>query len=336
MKSLFTLSFSIFLVFSVQAQFSGSYATANWTLTRPSPSNGSVNTSGAPNSIILTGSDGASATNVDTDYTITTTATGTWSFNWSYHTYDTDALPQYDIAGVLINGVFTQLSSNSGGIDQSGTYSGASIPAGTVIGFRVRATDNQFGNATFTISSFSPPTEPLPIKLVTFNARQQSGNVLLSWQTASEINASHFEVERSVDGTHFNKIVAVPAGSASQQYSTIDATPSLGKNFYRLRMVDMDETYSYSGVLSVKLNAISSSGLYPNPASSFVALEVDAQGAGTEILYVYDAGGKLIKTVKVDLVTGRNKVRVDISGLVKGSYFIKVGLSGATQTFIKK
>lgn len=324
------------LSFTSKAQFSGSYAPANWTLTTPPPSNGSVNASGAPNSIILTGSDGTNATDVDTDYTITATATGTWSFSWSYHTNDSDGLPEYDIAGVLINGVFTQLTNNSGGIDQTGTYNGGSIPAGTVIGFRIRATDNIFGNATFTISAFSPPAGVLPITLIGFNAKQQHSSVLLQWKTSSEINASHFEVEKSVDGVHFNKMAVVPAGATSQQYTALDANPTLGKNYYRLRMVDQDETYSFSGVLLVKLNAITSSGLYPNPASSYVALEVDAQGAGTELLHVYDAGGQLIKTVRVDLVKGRNKVQVDISGLAKGGYFIKVGASGSVQTFIKE
>src|SRR5689334_1135631 len=167
MKAFYFLCF-LFLCYSSKAQFSFGYAPSKWNTYLASGSSGSVNTSGAPNSIMLIGSDGANASNMDVDYTITALASGVFSFSWAYHTNDSDADPQWDIAGVLINGTFTQLTNNTpGNVDQSGNYS-TSVAAGAVIGFRLRAVDNIFGNATFTISSFSSPGGTLPVKLLSF------------------------------------------------------------------------------------------------------------------------------------------------------------------------
>src|SRR5215210_4229238 len=115
MKQVFHLFlFLVLFVFTSEAQFNGSYAPSNWTTTLSASSNGTMDITDAPNSITLTGSDGASSPNVDIDYTITAVSSGIWSFNWSYHTNDGDAIPAFDIAGILINGVFTQLSDDAG------------------------------------------------------------------------------------------------------------------------------------------------------------------------------------------------------------------------------
>jgi hypothetical protein len=85
--------------------FAGPYAPANWT--QSIGGDGSINTSGAPGSIILNGSDNDSgAQNVD--FTITAPATGIVSFDWSYSTQDEAA--KWDPFGYLVNGNFTILT----------------------------------------------------------------------------------------------------------------------------------------------------------------------------------------------------------------------------------
>jgi hypothetical protein len=125
--------------------FSGSYAPSNFSFT----GNGSVNTTGAPNSIQIVGLD-ATGTN---DYTTTALSSGLFSFNWNYRTFDDR--PVYDPFFVLKNGVATRLSDSNGANTQSSTYS-TSVNIGDTIGWRIQ-TDSCCGASQVTISNFSAP-----------------------------------------------------------------------------------------------------------------------------------------------------------------------------------
>jgi hypothetical protein len=139
---------------AAMGQFSGPYAPPNWTFTANGGS-GSVDTSGAPASITLTGNDNGGS-NINTDYTIAGGG-GFLQFHWEYTSTDSGT---YDAAYYLVNGTQTLLATNS----QAPASGDVSVPvgAGDVIGFRVSSVDGIFGPGVVTISNFSlsgtPPT----------------------------------------------------------------------------------------------------------------------------------------------------------------------------------
>ena len=143
--------------------FQGPYDPINWTFAN-SNADGSVNTSGAPASISLTGGDNGSEVPGTTDYTTTAAAAGTVTFNWNYSTADAlvdsfcSNLPNNfcDPFIVLVNGVQTIPLNPSGGTTQSGT-STFNVLAGDSFGFRIATADNFFGPGSVTISNFSAP-----------------------------------------------------------------------------------------------------------------------------------------------------------------------------------
>jgi hypothetical protein len=335
MKNLYTFCL-IFLSICSHAQFSGAYAPSNWTTTLSSGSTGSVNTSGAPGSITLNGSDGAGGTNVDVDYTITATASGALNFNWSYHTNDSDTDPSFDLAGVLINGVFTQLSNNAGSVTQSGSYT-VSVSAGNVIGFRIRATDNVMGDATLTISAFSPPTGVLPVKLVSFTAQQSNDQVQLQWTTASEIDFSHFVVERSGDGINFKAIHTITSGASTRQYNYTDENPLTTTAYYRLRLVDNNSSYVYSKTVSVKAdsNLPVTVNISPNPASNYLLIRVHATTLFRETISIVTPAGVVLKEESLQLAQGLNSKQLNIASFSKGVYFIRLKTTGTVMQIVK-
>ena len=136
--------------------FSGNYAPANWS--QAVGGDGSISTTGAPNSISLTSAnDGGTEPGVNrsTDFTIAAPFAGTVSFTWAYTTTDETA-PEYDPFGYLLGTNFTQLTTNTGANSQGGSIS-ISVIAGQIFGFRQNSLDSLGGSATTTITNFNGP-----------------------------------------------------------------------------------------------------------------------------------------------------------------------------------
>jgi len=145
----------------VSSGFSGYYAPAQWTIGHTANDFGSVDTSGAPGSITLIGSDTNPATDTPSrvDFTIVAQGAGTFSFDWSYSTTDPFGA-FYDPAGYILGSIATgqfQLTNNNGLSTQSGQKMSFSVAAGQLIGFHATTQDNYGGSASLTISNFSAP-----------------------------------------------------------------------------------------------------------------------------------------------------------------------------------
>ncbi len=98
------------------------------------------------------------------------------------------------------------------------------------------------------------PITPLPVELASFEGKATQSGISLEWETASEQNNSHFEVERSADGKAFEQLGTVAGNGNSSVFLTyryLDKHPFAGLNYYRLKQVDFDGTYEYSNVVAV-------------------------------------------------------------------------------------
>ncbi len=173
----------------------------------------------------------------------------------------------------------------------------------------------------------------LPVMLTSFKAsRSESNSVRLDWATTEEVNASHFEVEHSLSGKEWSKIGGIKAAGAHtglKSYTYIHTNPSLSLNYYRLRSVDTDGSFSYSAIESVSLNG-STKGLfvYPNPAREYLSLEIGDQRAISSMQLFNMAGNEvLLKSDKA----GRS---LDVRHLPAGSYLLRISRDDSSvQTF---
>tara|TARA_B110000902_G_scaffold81779_1_gene96996 strand:- start:10961 stop:13213 length:2253 start_codon:yes stop_codon:yes gene_type:complete len=109
----------------------------------------------------------------------------------------------------------------------------------------------------------------LPMELISFDVVNENGTAKLQWSTSSEINSSHFELEKSIDGltwSVFDEVQAAGHSSAIINYGGFDYNLSTMKTYYRLRLVDFDGTWEYSDVrvIDQKINTLS---IYPNPSN---------------------------------------------------------------------
>lgn len=160
--------------------------------------------------------------------------------------------------------------------------------------------------------------QPLPVTLISFSAKKSGANQnKLSWVTSDEKNFKHFEITKSTDAVHFEtigQIDGVQQTSALRSYEFLDNQAS-GMIYYRLKMVDRDESFKFSKIISLDqgqaLLAIGS--IYPNPAvaGSTAKIDIFAQKAGTWTLTTFSLNGKVVHTEQKVLKTGMNTIIID-------------------------
>lgn len=195
---------------------------------------------------------------------------------------------------------------------------------GTVIvdGYFIEIVISDFSN--FFIGSTS---NILPVSLQNFTAVALHFTSVLSWQTASEINNSKFEIERSADGKTFTKIGTVAGhGSSSElhNYSFIDEVPFKGRNYYRLAQVDLDGRMSYSEIRLVDFNERSGAiKVFPNPSKSIVHVQLPTAASGQNVLQLFNSIGS--EVLQQTVPAGNSQSDVDISSLAAGVYILKYG-----------
>lgn len=169
----------------------------------------------------------------------------------------------------------------------------------------------------------------LPVTLLSFKAERQSNSeVLLNWETTNEYNNTGFDVERSLANTDsFTKRNFVPAKisiSAKKQYNLTDNNSFSGTSYYRLKQVDADGRFIYSSIVSVKgYDAIEGLSIYPNPVTDYLKTEIFSNKAGTSIITILSAEGKMIFQQPVSLLQGNNVKNLSLSFLAKGIYIIE-------------
>ncbi|HEV7331205.1 MAG TPA: T9SS type A sorting domain-containing protein [Flavisolibacter sp.] len=178
-------------------------------------------------------------------------------------------------------------------------------------------------------------TGTLPVKLSSWEATPYGSKVLLKWKTASELNASHFVVERSADGINFQPITQVDArGNSTVEiaYAAEDPSPAQGANYYRLKMVDLDATWEYSTVKLVTNASDATFRILQNPVQDRLQV-VSANAKKAEWQIVNISGQVLARGV-----ASGGQTDINVSVLTPGRYWLRVEQSGSSKTipFVKQ
>ncbi len=189
-----------------------------------------------------------------------------------------------------------------------------------------------------------PATGILPIKLGEFLGNIKEGKVNLIWNTVSEIDCNGFEIEKSQNGTDFQKSGFVKSKSTTNssfsafEYSYVDANP-FDKNYYRLKQLDNDGKYSYSKTIFLRMNKsvnnFTLDKIFPIPAKNTINMSVKAPVATKIEMQILNIAGKVVTRKELFLQEGMNEVSNDVQALSKGNYYIKI-VADNGETITKK
>ncbi len=175
------------------------------------------------------------------------------------------------------------------------------------------------------------PGVVLPLIINQFNGNYSDGLIQLGWNTYSEINIQHFDVERSTDGANFRQIGKVTTAggqlNSSMNYTYLDITAQRGTNYYRLAMVDNNGNYAYTKTImvNVDIKGISVMVVYPNPFSKKVQIRVNSDKAEKVVINIINSNGVLMSSQQANTQVGDNNIPINkVDALPEGIYYIEV------------
>ena len=169
----------------------------------------------------------------------------------------------------------------------------------------------------------------LPVYLTKFDARNINETGVLTWTSSLEVNASHFEIQRSsllIDGNDRGETLDmstmttlgdVAVSGSRSDYSFVDQNPLSGINYYRLKMVDLDGSTSYSPVRAIEFKQLDME-VYPNPFLDNVIFDL---GGSVDKINIYTASGSMIKAISVK---GMKTYQMNLEEINSGIYFAEL------------
>ncbi|MEE9437892.1 MAG: T9SS type A sorting domain-containing protein [Saprospiraceae bacterium] len=216
-------------------------------------------------------------------------------------------------------------SSVGGGHHTSGTRSGmAKLFAGTW-GRGMWSVDIDINNTV------------LPIELLSIGAESEGKTVKIDWKTATELNNRGFEILHSLNGYNWRTIGFVEGSGTSYNinaYSYLHETPKGGINYYRLKQIDYDGSYSYSNTVSTIVDSENKEFVvFPNPVSGNSILNIELPYVDSyNVISIFNNLGQKVYQ-KLYFSDDRN-CKVHLPNVPSGTYYLE--LKGESNVQVKR
>jgi hypothetical protein len=182
----------------------------------------------------------------------------------------------------------------------------------------------------------------LPVKLASYNLKiinENARQINNSWVTATEINTSHFNIQRSVDGINFETAGKMNA-KGSSEYSFNDIIPTnyylLNSIYYKLEIVDNDGSKQYSDIKAVNFKPPNSKLLaYPNPATNNITVTFIVPSKQHIGIKIFNSLGLCVSDLKNELYNeGTYSKTINLSGFSSGNYVLKTNYETGTNNIL--
>lgn len=170
-----------------------------------------------------------------------------------------------------------------------------------------------------------------PVSLVSFNANKVNSDITLSWKTATEINNSHFVIERSTNGVEFSSIGQTAGRGNSNvvnSYSFTDLNTPNVNLYYRLQQVDFNANKSYSAIVLVRTtkNLQPTLSIFPNPVQHHKAnINTSNIANGRYTLSVKSVDGKNILYSVENIIANNQAFQLQLpESIQSGVYLLQI------------
>ena len=161
----------------------------------------------------------------------------------------------------------------------------------------------------------------LPVTLLNFSAKPVANTVDVSWQVTDEVNLAKYEIEHSSNAVSFIKLGAINAkgGMGNIDYLYKHLSPLIGKNYYRLKMLNADASFTYSPTRLVSFGKGVIVNVYPNPVTDKLNIVVSKQDVKANTLKLLNSFGQQLLTK-----TFASTTFIDMKGFASGTYILQI------------
>lgn len=188
-----------------------------------------------------------------------------------------------------------------------------------------------------------PELTVLPVELTSFTAKSSTNQVNLTWTTATEINNSGFEIQKSTDGSEFVSVGFIKGNGTTTEpkaYSFVDnhLNNVTGKLYYRLKQIDYNGAFNYSDIVEVVIDLPLEYSLnqnYPNPFNPSTKIKYSVPEQNLVSIVVYGVTGEEIATLVNEVKeAGNYEIEFNALQLSSGVYFYR--MTSGDFTSVKK
>lgn len=164
----------------------------------------------------------------------------------------------------------------------------------------------------------------LPLTLSDFRGEVKKDHNLLSWivELARDIKSVH--VEHSADGLNWEKLGEVTGTIANRKGSYADFKPFIGNNYYRLAVVNLDNSKEYSKVIQLQRDEKLLVNVYPNPVRGTLYIDLNAETKSRYIIKLHNGIGQQVMMKEIVATSNNERVRLNTSKLANGTYHLTV------------
>jgi hypothetical protein len=171
-------------------------------------------------------------------------------------------------------------------------------------------------------------SDPLPVTLLSFEGKCESGKVNLAWSTASEENNDHFIIHESSDLKNWNSVkIVTGAGNSNEILNYSTEFSGNGDMYYMLSQTDYDGKEVRFEPIFLSCSSLSSYiFVHPNPVINVLNIDTEV-----EVVYqLYNCEGQKI-------LSGKEKT-VNMEAFPSGLYVLEINDGNEKQFFkiIKK
>ena len=167
----------------------------------------------------------------------------------------------------------------------------------------------------------------LPVELINFSTECKNENVIIQWETVSEHNSSHFELEKSRDGINWYYLESIQSAENSSellQYTVIDKTGEVEVEYYRLKQVDLNGLTRFYGPISSSCseNLAFNIEISPNPMKDYCSLIINCNREQELLLELIKTDGSHLLENNIQLELGVNQLNLSLFNIDKGIYLL--------------
>ncbi len=167
----------------------------------------------------------------------------------------------------------------------------------------------------------------MPVRVSYLNAAQNNNKTRLNWKVVCYLTYANFEIQRSINGFDYTTINSFTADRIRclSPFDFDDAIFS-ARTYYRLKVGDKDGNFSTSKVLVAfgKEKSFEINSITPSLITNGALLSISSAENDKADISIINMQGNVVKRLQMNLNRGITDIKLDVSGLSKGIYLIRL------------